>query len=80
MHLKKKKTLSNRSLKNALFQIENGKKSHHNDRKCNIVKESTIHIHLSLSLSLSLSGVTEKRESACVVPKAEMLFIKSFPY
>ena len=66
MHKKKKnKTLSNRSLKNALFQIENGKKSHHNDRKRNIVKESTIHIHLSVSLSLSLSlslfGVTEKR-------------------
>ena len=45
-----------------------------------ILSKNPLYIYISLSLSLSLSGVTEKRESACVVPKAEMLFIKSFPY
>lgn len=49
-------------------------------RKAIIMMENVILPKNPLYIHIYFFGVTEKRESACVVPKAEMLFIKSFPY
>ena len=49
-------------------------------RKATIIMENVLPPKNPLYIHIYLFGVTEKRESACVVPKAEILFIKSFPY
>lgn len=49
-------------------------------RKATIIMENVILPKNPLYIHMYLFGVTEKRQSACVVPKAEILFIKSFPY